>query len=109
MLGGLGAAIRFVARHPGRSLGLYAVNGTAFVALVALWASVAPGVWGGGPIMWVGLLLGQAWVAARLVLKLHVIASQTALFQESLAHARYAAAPLHVRPPSPDAERLGAR
>jgi hypothetical protein len=57
--------------------------------------------------MWIGLLLGQAWVLARLVLKLQFLASQTALFQASLAHARFTAAPTPVWPESAAAEAIG--
>jgi len=56
--------------------------------------------------MWVGLAATQLYLLARLVLKLQFIASQTALFQRSLAHAGYTAAPLPLWPDSPAAETI---
>ena len=104
--GALMTALRFIARNPGRTLGLYAVNSAAFVALLALWAVAAPGAGGGGASVWLTFAAGQMYLIARLLLKLHFLASQTALFQGSLAHAAYAAAPQPVWPDSPAAEAL---
>ena len=44
-------------------------------------------------MMWLAFLAAQLFVLARLALKLQFVASQTALFQASLAHARYVARP----------------
>jgi hypothetical protein len=106
MLGALAASMRFVLRNPGRVVGLYALNTLGFLVLLALWALVAPGAGGAGPSMWIGFLAAQVYVAARLILKLTFLASQTALFQQSLAHAGYTAAPEPVWPESPGAERI---
>jgi hypothetical protein len=108
MLLALLASARFVYRHRRRVLGLYAVNALVFAALVALWALAAPGAGGAGVSMWLGFLLAQVYIVARLFLKLHFIASQTALFQATLAHARYVAAPAPVWPESPSAELIRA-
>ena len=51
--------------------------------------------------------LDQAYVLARLGLKLVFYASQTAYFQGQLAHASYVAAPQAVWPESPAAEAIG--
>jgi hypothetical protein len=56
--------------------------------------------------MWLAFLGGQLYILARLLLKLQFMASQTALFQSSLAHAGYAAAPAPVWPESPAAEAI---
>jgi hypothetical protein len=106
MLGALAASARFVVRIPARVFGLYALNALLFLAVIALWSLAAPGAGGAGLSMWLGFLLGQAYVLARLVVKLHVLASQTALFQASLAHAAYTAAPEPVWPESPAAEAI---
>ena len=102
------ASVRFVMRNQAQVFGLYAANALVFLVLVAVWALIAPGAGGAGLSMWVGFLLAQVYLAARLFLKLQFIASQTALFQASLAHARYTAAPLPAWPESPSAELIRA-
>jgi hypothetical protein len=108
-VGSVLAALRFIRRHPREVAGLYALNGAAFLALLALWALVAPGAGGTGVSMVSGLLLGQAYVAARLLLKLQFVASEIALFQARLAHASYTAAPAPTWPESPAAETIAFR
>jgi hypothetical protein len=56
--------------------------------------------------MWLGFAGTQLYLLARLLLKLQFVASQTALFQRSLAHAAYTAAPAPVWPESPAAEAI---
>jgi hypothetical protein len=46
------------------------------------------------------------YLLVRLMLKLVFFASQTALFQRSLAHADYTAAPTPLWPESPAAEEI---
>jgi hypothetical protein len=106
MLGALTAAARFVLTRPGRTFGLYALNSLVFAGLLALWAMASPGAGGAGISMWIGFLVGQLYVIARLLLKLQFLASQTALFQGSLAHAAYTSAPEPVWPDSPAAEAI---
>jgi len=101
MTGALIAAARFIVRHPGRIAGIYALNAAAWVAIVAVWAVVAPGAGGSGVSMWAGLIASQCYILARLMVKLQVLASETAVFQRSLAHWGYAAAPSALRPDPP--------
>lgn len=108
VLGGLAASLRFLARNPGTTLGLYGINALTFLALAGVWALVAPGVSGGGMMLWLTFVLGQLYILARLLLKLHFVASQTALFQARLAHAAYTAAPIARWPDSPAAETIAA-
>jgi hypothetical protein len=105
-VGSLGAALGFVVRRRGRVSGVFALNALLFLALIAVWALIAPGVGGSGAGMWVGFVASQLYVLARLLLKLQSVASQTALFQASLAHAGYTAAPEPLWPESPDAELM---
>lgn len=105
-LGALAASLRFIGRVPAHTFGLYALNGASFAAAIALWAVLAPGVTGSGAGMWLAFLAGQAYILARLLLKLQFLASQTALFQSHLAHATYTAAPERAWPDSPVIERL---
>jgi hypothetical protein len=105
-LGALGAAWRFIRHHPGHVTGLYALNSLVFVMALLVWALVAPGAGGAGISMWLGLIVSELYVIARLLMKLQFVASQTALFQSHLAHARYAAAPEPVWPDSAAAEAI---
>jgi hypothetical protein len=108
MMLALVASGRFLVRHGGRVVGLYALNALVFVTLMAIWALLAPGAGGAGASMWLGFVLAQMYLIARLFLKLHFIASQTALFQATLAHAGYTAAPAPAWPESPSAETIRA-
>jgi hypothetical protein len=105
-IGALSAALGFLARHPGQAFGLYALNGLCFLALIGVWAFVAPGAGSAGLSMWIGFGVTQLYLVARLALKLQFIASQTAYFQRSLAHAGYTAAPMPLWPESPAAETI---
>lgn len=106
-IGSLLAALRFVSRNPGAVGGLYVLNTVTYAALLALWAFVAPSSGPVGIWAWPALALGQGFITARLACKLHFLASQTALFQRSLAHERYGAAPALRWPDAPIVEALG--
>jgi hypothetical protein len=106
MAGALIAAIRFIVRNPSRVLALYLLNVMAFLVVVGVWALVAPGAGGAGPSMWAGVILSQLYILARLVVKLQFLASETALFQQSLAHWGYSAAPAAAEPLPPAVEAL---
>jgi hypothetical protein len=56
---------------------------------------------------WWTLVAGQAYLLARLWVKLLFYASEAAYFQGALAHAEYVAAPLPVWPDSPAADAIG--
>ncbi len=96
MAGALIAAIRFIVRRPGRVAGVFLLNAALFLVVVAAWALVAPGAGGAGASMWAGVVAAQGYIVARLVVKLQGLASATALFQRSLAHWGYVAAPSAV-------------
>ena len=57
--------------HPhitlGRCSALYALNSLTFLALIAVWALVAPGVGGAGSSMWAGFVVAQLYIVARLL------------------------------------------
>ena len=107
MLGALLAAGRFVRRRPFSTGGLYVLNAGLFGLLLAGYAAVDPGVGApDGRPLWTALLIGQAYVLARVATKLVFYASQTAYFQGQLAHAGYVAAPEPAPPESPAAETL---
>jgi hypothetical protein len=106
MLSALGAALGFMRRNAAAAIALFAVNFTLFVAVIGLYALVAPGAGGAGASMWIGFAIGQLYILGRLWVKLVFWASETALFQSRLAHAGYVARPAPVWPDSPAAEAL---
>jgi hypothetical protein len=106
MLGALGAALGFIRRNTGAAVGLFTANFALFVAVIAIYALVAPGAGGAGASMWIGFAIGQAYVLGRLWVKLVFWASETALFQSRLAHAGYVARPEAVWPDSAAADAL---
>jgi hypothetical protein len=87
---------------------LFLTNFTLFAIVVGLYALVAPGAGGTGLSMWVGFALGQLYVVARLWVKLTFWASETALFQDRLAHAGYVVRPEPTWPESPAAAAIQA-
>jgi hypothetical protein len=107
MIGALGAALRFIRRNPGAVITLFLGDLLLFVLVLAVYGLIAPGAGNSGITMWLGFLLGQAYVLARLWVKLVFWASETALFQSRLAHAGYVAAPAAAWPEAPIAESVG--
>jgi hypothetical protein len=105
-LGGLLAGGRFARRQAGGVAALYSLNAAAFLALIAIYGAVAPGVVPAGVATWMMLILGEAYILARHFLKLTFYASETAFFQSRLAHAAYTAGPPVVWPESPAAESI---
>jgi hypothetical protein len=106
MLGAVGAAVRFIRRHVVPAAGLYVIDVLLFVLVIAAYAVVAPNSGGGGWSMWLGLVAGQLYIAARLWVKLVFWASEAALFQQGLAHAGYVARPDPQWPESPSVEAI---
>jgi hypothetical protein len=105
-VGGLIAAIRFVRRHAGGTIGLYLLNAGSYVAVVLIYAVFVPGAPREGLSAWLVLGVGQVYIVVRHYLKLVFYGSQTAYFQGALAHAAYTAAPPVVWPDSPAAEAI---
>ena len=107
MLGALAAAVRFVRRHAAAAAGVFVLNALLFGAAVAAFALLARGAAGGdGLTVAIGLLIAEAYVLARLFVKLSFYASAVALFQDRLAHAQYTAVPPAVWPESPAIETI---
>lgn len=104
-IGALASSLRFIARHPGAVLGLYAWNAAVFAIVVALYAAAAPGATSGDNA-WIALLIGQLYIVLRITVRLTFSASQIALFQSRLAHAGYTARPVPAWPDSPAVEAL---
>jgi hypothetical protein len=106
-IGALVAALRFCWRHKRAVAGVYGLNVLLLLAVIALWALVAPGAGGAGLSMWARFIAGQLYILARLAVGMQFVASHAALFQISLAHASYASTPVPVWPESPAAETIG--
>jgi hypothetical protein len=104
-IGALLAGARFVRQHPS-TVRLYLLNAAAFIVLALLYALVAPGV-RGGLAFWLGFAVSEFYILLRHYVKLLFYASQTAFFQNALAHIEYTAAPPVVWPDSPAAESIG--
>jgi hypothetical protein len=107
MLGAMTAALTFVRRHAAAVASLYLADCALFLLALGAYAAVAPGAGRAGLTIWIGFAIGQAYVLARLWVKLTFWASEVALFQSRLAHAGYVAARQRVWPDSPAAEVIG--
>ena len=107
MLGATIAGIRFIRRNLAAAGTLYLLDVLLFAIVLTAYGLVAPGAGGSGWSIWLGFLLGQGYILARLWVKLVFWASETALFQSRLAHAGYIAAPTPTWPESPIAEAIG--
>lgn len=103
MIGALAAGLRFVRRNFGATLGLYALNSLAFIAVLLLYYLAAPGATANT----LAFAIGQLFIVLRVIIRLQFAASQTALFQGRLAHAGYVARPIPKWPDSPAAEAIG--
>jgi hypothetical protein len=97
-LGAVAAAARFVGRHPKAAIGLYALNAVVFVAILAVYAAIAPGASVSGWTLAGAFVVLQLFILARVWARLVFVASETSLFQSRLAHARYVARPGARRP-----------
>jgi hypothetical protein len=106
MIGALVSACRFIRRHPAQTVGLYLADSLLFVAVVAVYAAFASDAGRTGWTMWVAFAFSEAYLLARIWVRLVFWASEISLFQALLAHAGYAAAPLPVWPESPSAEAI---
>jgi len=106
MLGAFLSGWRFVVSHPMKTGGLYFLNGVMFIVVVGLYGLAAPGAAGFGRAAWLAFAIGQIYLLARLAVKLSFYASAISLFQRSLAHVGYTAAPDVLWPESPAAEGI---
>jgi hypothetical protein len=91
MIGAVGAGLRFVRRNAAAVATLYALDALLFVGVIVLYGFVAPGAGTSGLLMWMGFLVSQIYLLARLWVRLVFFASSTSLFQGRLAHLGYVA------------------
>jgi hypothetical protein len=104
MIGAVGAGLRFVRRNLGAVTALYALDASLFLAVIGLYGLVAPGAGTAGVLMWLGFLVSQLYLLARIWVRLVFFASGAALFQGRLAHSGYVAAPRVAMPEPPGVE-----
>jgi hypothetical protein len=115
MIGALAAGVRFARRHAPAVCWLYLANGLVLAVAFAVYLLVAPGGRGGDWRLLAVLAIGQAWILARIAVRLAFLSTSVTLVQRSLAHAEYTAVPPPIWPDSPAAEaienaaRLGTR
>ena len=107
MTGAVVAAVRFIGRNFAPAAGLYIVDVLLLLLVLLAYALVAPGAGGAGLSAWAAFLVGQAYVAARLWVKLVFWASETSLVQAHFASPGSLAPQAHEWPESPRAEALG--
>jgi hypothetical protein len=106
MIGAVTGAVGFIQRNYAAAVSLFLANFALFVIVVGLYALIAPGAGRTGASMWIGFVVGQLYVIGRLWVKLVFWASETALFQNRLAHAGYVARPEPTWPDSPAADAI---
>jgi hypothetical protein len=106
MIGAIAAGARFARRNARAVATLYLVTGGLFVVLLLVYAMAAPGGGSTGAGVWLGIVVSQLYLAARVWLKLLFFASETALFQGRLAHAGYIASAPVARPEPPLVETV---
>ena len=105
MIGAVGAGLRFVRRNAGAVTALYALDALLFLVVIGLYGLVAPGAGPSGGVMWLGFLVSQLYLLARLWVRLVFLASSAALFQGRLAHIGYVAGAHALLPEPPIVEQ----
>ncbi|HEX7084871.1 MAG TPA: hypothetical protein VF198_00800 [Vicinamibacterales bacterium] len=106
VLGALAAAARFLRRHAGSAIAVYAVNGVAAGLVLLLYLVIAPGGTGGDWRLLAVLAAGVGYLAARLFVRAAFLGSAMTLFEGRLAHAAFTAPPVPIWPDSPAAEAI---
>ena len=82
----LATSFRFIRGNPAAALGVYLLNVMLFALTLAAYAFIAPSAGGIGIMVWAGFVIGQAYIAGRLCVRLLFLASETALFQRRLGY-----------------------
>jgi hypothetical protein len=73
------ASWRFIRKNPSGAIGVYLLDVVLFAATLGAYAFLAPPGGGVGVMAWAAFLIGQAYIAARLCVRLIFIATETAL------------------------------
>ena len=89
MLVAIVTSCRFIRHNAGAAVGVYLLNVAAFALTLTAYAFVAPSGGGIGLMVWPTFIIGQAYIAGRLCVKLLFWASETALVQDRLGAGRH--------------------
>jgi hypothetical protein len=90
---------RFVSKHPGAVLGLYAATGALVVVLLALYGAIE--IVGDSRVGgWRGIAIAQAYIIARVVIRLAFGASELRLFRAFASGHGASAAFVNAGPPA---------
>jgi hypothetical protein len=81
ILSSIAAAVAFVGRRPRLAIGVYLLNVASYGVVVAAYAALAPGAGSAGWTMWLAFAVGQAYVIARLAVKLAFWSSELVAVQ----------------------------
>jgi hypothetical protein len=87
MLVAIAAACRFIVRNPAGAVGVYLLDAAMFAATLTAYAFLAPPGGGVGVMAWGAFVIGQAYIAGRLCVKLLFWASETAMVEATLSRA----------------------
>lgn len=82
---GLGSALRFIGRHPVKVLGVYSLPSLLGLALMALYALLAPGATQSTfSAVLLAFLFAQVYLAARIAVRLGLLGAELHLYRASL-------------------------
>ena len=86
LVASIAAGGRFIRSHARLAAGVYALNIGTLGVVLAAYAMVAPGAGGAGWGMWAGLAVSQAFILARLAVKLSFWGGEISALQTELAY-----------------------
>src|SRR5438270_13399643 len=84
MIVALLASWRFIRKNPAGAAGVYLLDVVLFAATLGGYALLAPPGGGTGVMVWAAFVIGQAYIAARLCVRLIFWASEAALVTATL-------------------------
>ena len=106
MLGALGAALGFIRRNAAAAVALFLANFALFVAVIGLYALVAPGAGGAGVSMWIGFAIGQLYMLGAAVGEARLLGVGNGALPEPARARRLRDPPEPVWPDSPEADAI---
>jgi hypothetical protein len=80
----IGAAWRFIRKHPVLAIGVYVIDVLLFALALGVYAMVAPPGGGIGVMAWAAFAIGQAYILGRLAVRLVFWASEIAMVEARL-------------------------